>query len=120
MIGTKLRLLREARGWSQSELATRTGINQPQISRYEDGRSDPSLEAARILAATLQVTIEDLFDQPLKVVQISVYQRSRPRRFAEESRAARNNVAMRECVDRPIYLHERKTAMARRKSRRAS
>lgn len=45
--------LREARGWSQSELAEKLGISTVHLSRIENGHASPSAE--------LMFTIADLF-----------------------------------------------------------
>lgn len=58
--------LRRARlelGLTQSELARRTGIPQPQISRYEYGQW-PSRETLLRLAAALKINIEDKIRGP--------------------------------------------------------
>lgn len=51
----RLRALREVRGWSQAELARRSGVNQAVISRLESGTTQaisfPNLEK---LAAALE------------------------------------------------------------------
>ena len=36
-LGLRLRVLREMRGITQSVLATRTGVHQPEISKFEGG-----------------------------------------------------------------------------------
>lgn len=40
-----LRDLREARGWSQRELAERSGVSRVVISQYETGAREPSFTA---------------------------------------------------------------------------
>lgn len=44
MYGTLIRQLREARGLSQSELASTVGIARSNLSAYEQGRRLPSIE----------------------------------------------------------------------------
>ncbi len=56
-----LRQFRQARNWSQDELARRAGISRAGISAIEIGRVVPSAAAALILAAALQCRVEDLF-----------------------------------------------------------
>ncbi len=53
---------REARGWSQAELATRAGVSRQTINAIETGRYDPSLPLAFTLAAIFERSIEDLFE----------------------------------------------------------
>ena len=52
--------LRKDRGWSQAQLATKSGISQVMIGKYERGDSNPSFEAAKKLALALEVSLETL------------------------------------------------------------
>jgi len=54
--------LREARGWTQRELATRSGVAQGQISAWEAGRQ-PNAYSAYKLAKAFGVTMESLFTE---------------------------------------------------------
>src|SRR5262245_40684144 len=54
---------RLARGWSQQELADRTGIARASISAIEIQRLTPSTAAALALAAALEFRVEDLFQR---------------------------------------------------------
>ena len=56
-----VRQRREAHGWSQTELATRSGLSRTGISAIETGRSAPSTAAALALAEALGGRVEDLF-----------------------------------------------------------
>jgi len=58
-----LRTLRKRYGLSQYEVARRSGLSRSFISDMEAGRRQPRLLAARALAETLGVEIEDLCDQ---------------------------------------------------------
>jgi transcriptional regulator with XRE-family HTH domain len=50
--GERLRLLREARGWSQQEFSFKARLTANQPSLFENGRSDPSLATyVRIVSA---------------------------------------------------------------------
>ena len=42
-LGERVRNLREERGWSQKELAKRTGMSQPAVARFEAGGTTPTL-----------------------------------------------------------------------------
>lgn len=57
---TRLRGLREARGWSQSELARQSGIVRPAISNYEAGKREPTDRVLAILAGALDFEADDL------------------------------------------------------------
>lgn len=47
--------LREGRGWSQAELARRSGVPQPTISRMEAGTESVNLRVLEKLASALEV-----------------------------------------------------------------
>src|ERR1700760_4463371 len=56
-----LRIWRTRRGWSQEELARRSGLSRAGISAIETDRLIPSAAAALALAAALGCRGEDLF-----------------------------------------------------------
>jgi transcriptional regulator with XRE-family HTH domain len=56
----RLRETREARGLTQRDLATLSGINEYQISRYENGKSDPSTAFLELIARHLDVSADFL------------------------------------------------------------
>lgn len=52
-LGARVRELREAHGWSQSELARRAGMSQPAVARFEAGGTVPTLPVLHRLASAL-------------------------------------------------------------------
>src|ERR1700760_3888206 len=60
-IGTRLRLERQARGFSQQQLASMAGVSRQAVSAFEVGTSDPSLRVALALAQAIGLSVEDLF-----------------------------------------------------------
>jgi molybdate-binding protein/transcriptional regulator with XRE-family HTH domain len=56
-----LRNRRSLRGWSQEQLARRSGLSRAGISAIETDRLIPSAAAALALAAALECRVEDLF-----------------------------------------------------------
>lgn len=52
---------RKTRGWSQAELATRTGISRAAVSAIEIHRLVPSVATALALAGVFQCSVEELF-----------------------------------------------------------
>lgn len=48
---------RKAKKMTQDELARRTGISRPNISRFESGNYNPSLEMMVRIAAALDMTL---------------------------------------------------------------
>jgi DNA-binding XRE family transcriptional regulator len=58
----QIRYRRIRHGWSQGELARRSGLSRAGISAIETGRLIPSVAAALSLAAVLECRVEDLFN----------------------------------------------------------
>lgn len=56
----QVRALRQARGWSQQELANRAGISREAVSALEVGRLNPSVATGLSLAHTLGCQVEQL------------------------------------------------------------
>jgi molybdate-binding protein/DNA-binding XRE family transcriptional regulator len=69
--GTRLRLARQARGFSQQQLAGMAGVSRQAVSAVESGLSDPSLRVALALARALGVTVEELFGPGSPVSPVS-------------------------------------------------
>ena len=61
----RLRELREAKGWSQGELASRVGVSQDAIALWERGRREPSMGNFVAIARALEVSL-DAFLEPAK------------------------------------------------------
>src|ERR1700684_2930505 len=59
--GARLRLARQARGFSQQQLAGMAGVTRQAVSAVESGQSDPSLRVALALAQALGLAVEELF-----------------------------------------------------------
>ncbi len=60
----RLRQFRDLKGWSQGQLAKKTGIYVKQISKYERGTSFPTVEVLIKLSMAFRVTLDDLvFDE---------------------------------------------------------
>ena len=58
--GNKLKALRLSLGLTQEELAARCGMKKQNISRYENSEREPNIRTAKVLAAALGVSLEDL------------------------------------------------------------
>ena len=52
--------MRKMYGYSQDELAEKIGVSRQTLSKYETGESLPDIEKCRLLAAALDVSIDDL------------------------------------------------------------
>jgi transcriptional regulator with XRE-family HTH domain len=57
--GKRLKELREAEGWSQTELAERAGLTKAGIADIEQGRRQPSWGTAVALAKALQLEVKE-------------------------------------------------------------
>lgn len=60
--GTKIRLLREQKGWGQDVLAAKLGISQPAISKLESDQNKLSWDNAVALGELFEVDAEYFFD----------------------------------------------------------
>lgn len=56
-IGEHIKVLRRKRGWTQTELSLRTGIDRPVISDYERGKRKPKIEPLSALATAFNVSV---------------------------------------------------------------
>ena len=64
---TRLRQIREDRGYTQDELAMNIGLGQSQMNKYENGKSEPSPEIIKRIAQELGVSADyliGLVDEP--------------------------------------------------------
>ena len=56
-----IKAAREARGWTQAELAERVGVTRKTINTVENNVFVPSTIVALKIARAFEVTVEDLF-----------------------------------------------------------
>ncbi|PJN24080.1 transcriptional regulator [Kitasatospora sp. CB02891] len=61
VIGSRIKALREARGWTQENLAEHSGLHRNTIIRMETSAQAPSLDAYLVVADALDVPIWRLF-----------------------------------------------------------
>ena len=59
-VGQRIAALRDARGWSQEELAHRADVSVKTISRLENGRNEGRGKNLRSIAEALEVPVLDL------------------------------------------------------------
>ncbi len=62
MLGERLKELRAARDWTLEELAERSGLSKPFLSRLESGNRQPSIAAVLTLARVFNVPMGSLFE----------------------------------------------------------
>ncbi len=63
-LAEKLRKLREARGYSQQQMAHLSGVPRPTWATLESGSANPTLSVLIRVAAALQVSIEEVIGPP--------------------------------------------------------
>jgi transcriptional regulator with XRE-family HTH domain len=59
-IGRRLKLLREAKGFSQAAVAKEAGITREYVNKLEAGRYDPTVGVLTRLAKALGVDVKEL------------------------------------------------------------
>lgn len=60
-MNNRIKQLRLAREWSQSDLAAALAVSRQTVNAIENGRYDPSLPLAFAIAAVFEQRIEDIF-----------------------------------------------------------
>ena len=60
-LATRLRLEREARGWTLADLATRSGVSKAMLSKIERGEASPTAALLGRLSGAYGLTISQLF-----------------------------------------------------------
>lgn len=61
-LGSNVRRLREAKGWSQEDYADRAGIHRTYVSDIERGRRNPTVTVVEKLAKPFAVSAGALLD----------------------------------------------------------
>jgi ribosome-binding protein aMBF1 (putative translation factor) len=65
IIGANIKRYREARGWTQEELAAATQVHRTQIPRWEHGVWKPDPDHMERLAKMLGVTLADFYNEEI-------------------------------------------------------
>jgi transcriptional regulator with XRE-family HTH domain len=60
-VGEEVKRLRQAKGWTQEQLAVYAGSSQPTVNLLEAGKRNPSAATLEKLARALEVEVVDLF-----------------------------------------------------------
>jgi transcriptional regulator with XRE-family HTH domain len=63
-VGETVKRLRQAKGWTQEQLAVYAGSSQPTVNLLEAGKRNPSASTLEKLARALEVEVVDLFPKP--------------------------------------------------------
>ncbi|MGR1583371.1 helix-turn-helix domain-containing protein [Thalassobius sp. S69A] len=64
-MGLRIRKLREQRGWTQAELADKSGMSRSQLAMIEAETRPANTLRLNSIAAALGVTTDALFDGPM-------------------------------------------------------
>ena len=62
VLGQRIRILRDLRGWSQADFSYHSGLDHECVRRIEMGIQDPTLNTLGVIAGCLGVTISELLD----------------------------------------------------------
>ncbi len=66
-LGTRIRSIRERKGWSQEKLAAECGLHRTYIGSIERGERNVAIVNVERIATALELAIEDLFeDAPVR------------------------------------------------------
>lgn len=65
VVGTNIRKIRKDFGWTQADLAEKSGISVPFMTQIELGRKSASLEVIQSIASALNVSYQHLFMEQL-------------------------------------------------------
>jgi putative transcriptional regulator len=60
-VSNRIKELRDARGWTQQDLAQAVGVSRQSINSIERHRYEPSLELALLFARVFGVSTDDIF-----------------------------------------------------------
>jgi transcriptional regulator with XRE-family HTH domain len=63
-VGEEVKRLRQAKGWTQEQLAVYAGSSQPTVNLLETGKRNPSAATLEKIARALEVEVVDLFPKP--------------------------------------------------------
>lgn len=63
VLGSNIRKIRKEVGWTQADLAEKTGISVPFMTQIELGRKSASLEVVQNIAAALNISYKQLFEE---------------------------------------------------------
>jgi transcriptional regulator with XRE-family HTH domain len=80
-VGKIIAGLRDKKGWSQADLAENSGVSRVMIGKYERGKAIPSVDAAKKIADTLEVSLDYLVGEGIN----STFDKKTLKRFQEIS-----------------------------------
>ncbi|WP_101066459.1 helix-turn-helix domain-containing protein [Roseovarius salinarum] len=63
-LGSRVRELRKARGWTLERAASQAGLARSTLSKIENGQMSPTYDALKKLAVGLEISVPQLFTPP--------------------------------------------------------
>lgn len=78
ILSRRLKALRDKYEWTLEELAERTQLSKPYLSRLEAGERQPSIAALLSIAQTYQVGVASLFQESEQAPQVVVHGKQIP------------------------------------------
>lgn len=67
VLGNNIRKIRKEFGWTQADLAEKSGISVPFMTQIELGRKSASLEVVQNIASALNISYNQLFEENIDV-----------------------------------------------------
>ncbi len=67
LVGQKIRQIRKSRRWTQSDLASRIGVTQSDLSRMENGEYKVGLDALFRILQVFELSMSHFFEEPAEV-----------------------------------------------------
>ena len=61
-VGTRIRILREAKDMTQQDLADLCNFDKSDMSKIESGKANPTLKTFLIISQALEVSLSNLLD----------------------------------------------------------
>ena len=104
-LGARIRVEREARGWSLSDLSSRSGVSRAQINKVERGESSPTASLLGRLSGAFGLTISTLLAraEPVRAGKV-IRDRERPEWRDPASGYIRRQIAPSPGSDLPMDL----------------
>jgi len=73
--GKIITALRDKKGWSQAELADKSGVSRVMVGKYERGEAVPSIDAAKKIADALEVSLDYLAGNSNQLLEKNIVKR---------------------------------------------
>ena len=64
LVGQKIRQIRKSRKWTQSDLASRIGVTQSDLSRMENGEYKVGLDTLFRILQVFELSMSNFFEEP--------------------------------------------------------